>query len=70
MLKMPCKIEANKGYNMRYTKHASNSKRPFMGHGEGEKIRPFSVLIRVEKQKLNVLTSHAKTGIKEGFNGK
>ena len=55
---------------MKYTKHASNSKRSFMGHGDGVKIRPFSVLIRVEKQKLNVLTSHAKMGTKEGFNGK
>ena len=70
LLKMLCKNEAKRGLNTKYTKYASNSQRPSMRHGEGVKIRPFSVLIRVQKQKLNVLTNHAKMGTKEGFNGK
>ena len=55
---------------MKYTKYASNSQRPSMRHGEGVKIRPLSVLLRVEKQRHNRLINHAKMGTKEGFNGK
>ena len=70
MLKMSCKIGPKRGYNTKYTKHASNRKRLLMKHDKGVKIWPLSVLIKIEKQNLNKIINYAKMGTKEGYNGK
>ena len=64
MLEMPCKIGVKSGYNMRYTKHSPNKKKPLITHVKKVKIRPLSVPIRVQKWKQDRPTNHAKMGIK------
>ena len=70
MPKMSCKMRLKRGYNTKYTKYSSKSQIPLINHDKGVKIWPLSVLIKVEKQKLNKLINHAKMETKEGCNGK
>ena len=58
------------GYNMRYTKHSPNKKRPLIKHVQEVKITLFLVRTKVQKQQHQGLPRHTKMGPKRGYKGK